>query len=541
MNIFLTILILIFFVAFTEVLKKTLLRCIPLPVMQIMAGAGMSIPLFDLNLSLEPDIFIFLFIPPLLFVDGVKAEGGQLLKQWKNILSLAVFLVIFSMVIVGVFLNYALPNTPFWACIALAAILSPTDMVALNGMLGNRNIPSKIKSIVEGEALLNDASALVSFNMSISILLGIVNFSYETFAFDFIKVAVGGIVTGTFVVYLYITALRFLSRWLSEEPTIQIVLLILLPFLCYLIAEKLEVSGILSAVSAGLFVKHSKFIERSDVIMQNSAKNVWSMFETLLNGMIFIILGSQIPNIVIDSLDSSVVDEINFFKLTSIAALSYLLLVITRFTWVFIQGKIFSRIKFIYIKSYTLRESLIITFSGVRGAITLAGVLSIPLYIGGEAFLERYQLLFIAASVILLSIFSPMLTLPFLVPRQMKLAPASIDEFPNELMEVRLDIMNHIESDLTPVRARLIRYGLCDEKDLNTAINTVVDMLRMRCTKKHLADDKGRVNTHGIIKIAIKSEKEYAEKLKHESKIDAKMKQKLLNDLMLLESLFVQI
>ncbi|HHQ4690379.1 TPA: Na+/H+ antiporter [Aeromonas veronii] len=538
MNIFLTILILIFFVAFTEVAKKTLLKFIPLPVMQIIVGAGISFPLFNLDLSLEPDVFILLFIPPLLFVDGVKAEGGQLLKQWKNILSLAVFLVIFSMIIVGVFLNYALPNTPFWACIALAAILSPTDMVALNGMLGDRNIPSKIKSIVEGEALLNDASALVSFKMSISILLGIVSFSYETFVLDFITVAVGGIITGTLVVYLYIAALKFLSKWLSEEPTIQIVLLILLPFLCYLIAEKLEVSGILSAVSAGLFVKHSKFIESSDTIMQNSAKNVWSMFETLLNGMIFIILGSQMPSIVIDSFDSSVVDEINFFKLASIAFISYSLLLITRFTWVFIQGRIFSRIKLAYLESYTFRECLIITFSGVRGAITLAGVLSIPFYIGAEPFSERYQLLFIAASVILFSIFLPMLILPFLLPCKINPASTFVDELSSNLIEVRLDIMNHVENEITTVKARLTRYGIFDEKELNSTANTIIDMLKMRCTEKHLECDKWRINSHILLKIAIKSEKEYAEKLENESKIDKKMKQRILNDLFLLESLF---
>ncbi len=140
-------------------------------------------------------------------------------------------------------------------------MLSPTDAVALSGIVGEGRIPKKIMGILQGEALMNDASGLVSLKFAVAVAMGTMIFTVGGATVEFMKVAIGGILAGFVVSWLYGRSLRFLSRWGGDEPATQIVLLFLLPFASYLIAEHIGVSGILAAVAAGMTITRSRWLE----------------------------------------------------------------------------------------------------------------------------------------------------------------------------------------------------------------------------------------------------------------------------------------
>ena len=168
---------------------------------------------------------------------------------------------------------------------ALAAVLSPTDAVALSGIVGEGRIPKKIMGILQGEALMNDASGLVSLKFAVAVAMGTMIFTVGGATVEFMKVAIGGILAGFVVSWLYGRSLRFLSRWGGDEPATQIVLLFLLPFASYLIAEHIGVSGILAAVAAGMTITRSGVMRRAPLAMRLRANSTWAMLEFVFNGM----------------------------------------------------------------------------------------------------------------------------------------------------------------------------------------------------------------------------------------------------------------
>ena len=164
-----------------------------------------------------------------------------------EIFGLALALVVVTVVGIGFLIYWVVPGIPLIPAFALAAVLSPTDAVALSGIVGEGRIPKKIMGILQGEALMNDASGLVSLKFAVAVAMGTMIFTVGGATVEFMKVAIGGILAGFVVSWLYGRSLRFLSRWGGDEPATQIVLLFLLPFASYLIAEHIGVSGILAA------------------------------------------------------------------------------------------------------------------------------------------------------------------------------------------------------------------------------------------------------------------------------------------------------
>ncbi len=222
--------------------------------------------------------------------------------------------------------------------------------------------------------------------------------------------AIGGILAGFVVSWLYGRSLRFLSRWGGDEPATQIVLLFLLPFASYLIAEHIGVSGILAAVAAGMTITRSGVMRRAPLAMRLRANSTWAMLEFVFNGMVFLLLGLQLPGIMESSLVAAEADpNVETWMLFTDIVLIYMALMLVRFGWLWTMKKFSMRFltkKPMEFGSWTTRELLIASFAGVRGAITLAGVLSIPLLLPtGDVFPARYELVFLAAGVILFSLF----------------------------------------------------------------------------------------------------------------------------------------
>ncbi|MDX7988550.1 Na+/H+ antiporter [Xenorhabdus sp. 12] len=458
MEIFFTILILILVVSVSGVLTKVIPFRVPLPIVQIAMGALLAWPHFGLHVTFDPELFLVLLIPPLLFVDGWKTPTREFFQHGREIFILVLVLVLVTVVGIGYFIYWLLPSIPLIAAFALAAVLSPTDAVALSSIVGKGRIPKNMMSVLEGEALMNDASGLVALKFAVAIAMGTMVFTVTGATVEFFKVAIGGLLSGIAVTWLYSKSLRLMSRWSGDDPATQIVFMMLLPFASYMIAEHIGVSGILAAVAAGMTISKAGVIRNAPLDMRLRADNVWGMLAFVFNGLVFIMLGLQLPDIWKTSVTQAELDpEVETWMLFAAVGIIYGALVLLRFLWLWLMkniSKVFMKKRPLEFTSYTTRELCLASFAGVRGAITLAGALSVPLFLpGGEVFPARYQLIFISAGVILLSLFVGVIALPLLL-RGMKVGDKLGDQ--NEIRmaksamaEVAIVSMNKMEERLS--------------------------------------------------------------------------------------------
>ncbi|WP_164057591.1 Na+/H+ antiporter [Serratia marcescens] len=419
METFFTILILLLTVSLSGVVTRILPFQIPLPLMQIIVGAVLAWPQFGLHIDFNPELFLMLFIPPLLFADGWKTPAQEFIHYGREILCLALVLVIITVVGVGYLIHFLLPSIPLAAAFALAAVLSPTDAVALSGIVGKGRMPKSVMSVIEGEALMNDASGLVSLNFSIAVALGAMAFTLESAFLTFLQVSIGGVLCGIIIVFLYNQMVKFIHKWMYNDSATQIIFSLLLPFSCYLIAERIGVSGILAAVSAGMMIGQSK-VNRSMPLVRLRTNNIWEMLEFVFNGMVFILLGLQLPGILNFTVAQTGIDHsISLETLLAYVVIIYFSLIAVRLIWLWLMkvgSATLMRKDPLLFSKFSTRDLFVAAFAGVRGAVTLAGVLSIPLFLlDGSPFPGRYQLVFIASGVILLSIVVGIVTLPFLL------------------------------------------------------------------------------------------------------------------------------
>ncbi|MEB7894533.1 Na+/H+ antiporter [Serratia marcescens] len=419
METFFTILILLLTVSLSGVVTRILPFQIPLPLMQIIVGAVLAWPQFGLHIDFNPELFLMLFIPPLLFADGWKTPAQEFIHYGREILCLALVLVIITVVGVGYLIHFLLPSIPLAAAFALAAVLSPTDAVALSGIVGKGRMPKPVMSVIEGEALMNDASGLVSLNFSIAVALSAMAFTLESAFLTFLQVSIGGVLCGIIIVFLYNQMVKFIHKWMYNDSATQIIFSLLLPFSCYLIAERIGVSGILAAVSAGMMIGQSK-VNRSMPLVRLRTNNIWEMLEFVFNGMVFILLGLQLPGILNFTVAQTGIDHsISLETLLAYVVIIYFSLIAVRLIWLWLMkvgSATLMRKDPLLFSKFSTRDLFVAAFAGVRGAVTLAGVLSIPLFLlDGSPFPGRYQLVFIASGVILLSIVVGIVTLPFLL------------------------------------------------------------------------------------------------------------------------------
>lgn len=420
MEIVFTVLILLLAVALSGIAIRLLPWRPPLPLVQIAIGSLLAWPRLGLHVSFDPEIFMLLFIPPLLFADGWRIPKRELYLQRRAILMLAFGLVFITVVGVGYFAHWLIPGLPLPVAFALAAVLSPTDAVALSGIAGKGRIPAQLTHILEGEALMNDASGLVALKFAIAAALTGV-FSLREASLNFVIVASGGLAVGALLAWLFSTlSTRFLNAAQEGDPAPGIVMTLLIPFASYLIAEHFELSGILSAVAAGMMMNYTSFSRSSTVAARVRAESTWSMIEFVFNGMVFIMLGLQMPQIIGRALLSAhhesdaLVAAMIGYVLAMMAAL-YLI----RFAWVWLLRWFAS--KRAARRGMTgswagFRTVALMTVGGVRGAITLAGVLSLPVALGdGTPLAGRDTAIFIASGVILGSLLVAVFGLPLLL------------------------------------------------------------------------------------------------------------------------------
>ncbi|ANQ83435.1 putative Na+/H+ antiporter [Azoarcus olearius] len=391
---------------------------LPLPLVQIALGAGIA-AISGHGVRLDPEIFFLLFLPPLLFLDGWRIPKVGLFRDKGTILELAFGLVVFTVLGAGLLIHWMIPAMPLAVAFALAAIVSPTDPVAVSSIAARVPIPKRLMHILEGESLLNDASGLVCFRFAVAaVMTG--GFSLAAASLTFLWVAFAGLAVGVIVTWGISLAQRWLSRHLGEEAGSPILVNLLIPFGAYLVAEHLDASGILAAVAAGVTMSYVELSGRALATTRVQRAAVWDTVQFSLNGIMFVLLGEQLPGIVQRAAaaveDSGHVSR--WWLLVYALAISAILAAL-RFAWVWVSLRV------TLFKAREAGEPLqrpdwrivaAVSLAGVRGAITLAGVLTLPLLLpDGRDFPARDLVIFLAAAVILVSLLLASVGLPRLL------------------------------------------------------------------------------------------------------------------------------
>ncbi len=428
------------------ILVLTLLLCVavsavivriarlPLPLTQIGLGAAVSMPEHGLHVDLEPHLFLLLFLPPLLFAEGWRMPKREFFEARERILALAFGLVLFTVLAVGWLLHWMIPGLPLAAAFALAAVLSPTDAVAVTALAGRAGIPKPLMVILEGEALMNDATGLTAFKFAVA-AAATGAFSLSTASLAFVLVAIGGVAIGVVLGWAMALFQKWLTAWTQVQAQGTVVMIMLLPFAAYLLAEELQASGILAAVAAGITLNLRSTAD-AGADTRIATTHIWAMLQYTLNGVIFVLLGLQLPEIIVDALSESFQEGglRDPMMLLTWALITWGALIAARLAWVW------SLVKITHLVARARGDDqrtmpqwrLLMTgaLAGVRGAITLAGVLSVPRLIeNGHAFPQRSLMIFLAATVILISLIAAAIGLPWL------LRGMSVEEDPEEREE----------------------------------------------------------------------------------------------------------
>jgi CPA1 family monovalent cation:H+ antiporter len=458
------ILVLLFAVVVSGVMSRALPLAIPRPLVQIALGAVIGL-VANWRVTLDPEIFFLLFLPPLLFLDGWRIPREELFKDGKTIIELALGLVIFTVLGMGLFIHWLIPAMPLAVAFALAAVVSPTDPIAVSAIAQRVPIPKRMMHILEGESLLNDASGLVCLRFAVAAALTGV-FSIPEAAINFVWVAGGGVIVGAGVTFAVVQAKGWISARFGEDSGSQILISLLIPFAAYLVAEHLHCSGILAAVSAGLAMGFAENSGQALAATRIRRNTVWDAIQFTANGVIFVLLGEQLPLILAGAAQTvRLTGHVELWWLAVYVVAINVGLAALRFLWVWVSFRLTLLRKGEAGRTPSWRIIAAMSFAGVRGAITLAGVLTLPLTMyDGAPFPARDLAIFLAMGVIIVSLVVASTGLPWLLnglqmpaePSQQaeieaariaaaKAAIAEVERVEHELSEADGDADIHVE------------------------------------------------------------------------------------------------
>ncbi|WP_026565678.1 Na+/H+ antiporter [Bacillus sp. UNC41MFS5] len=506
MEFFLLILLLLAVIGLSSFIHH-FLPYVPVPLVQIALGVLLaSLPL-GIHIPMEPELFFVLFIAPLLFHDGKNVSRHALWKLRKPILLLALGLVFVTVFAIGYLIYWLIPSIPLPAAFALAAILSPTDVVAVSAISSRVKIPETIMHVLEGEGLMNDASGLVAFKFAVAATVTGV-FSLAQASGSFIVIAIGGLAGGALLSILIIQLKIFIRRLGMEDVTIHMLIQLLTPFVIFYLVEHVHLSGILSVVAAGIV--HTIYRERDQspaMKLQLVSQNTWTVLIYILNGLVFVLLGLQIPSVISEIFKDPLFNNWEVSKYIFIISAALLFL---RFLWIGAAWK-WEWLKR-EIEMPSIRAIGIITVSGVRGAVTLAGAFTIPYVLAdGTPFPQRSLIIFIAAGVILVTLITASIFLPILARTEKVSANEQREE------NVREAQLRTIDSAIRSIRE------LMNDENRGAAVSVIASYNQIRNrlnTENNKNYEHLKILETEIRMKALEAEASYIEKLKLEGKID---------------------
>lgn len=383
------------------------------PILLVVAGLLVSfIPALPI-VRINPDLIFFIFLPPLLFEASWTISFKEMRKWWRIIGSFAFLVVFFTAFSVAIVANHFIPGFTIALGFLLGGIVAPPDAVSTGAITRFVKIPKSTSAILEGESLLNDASSLIIFRFAL-VAVGTGQFVWQQAALSFVWMVIGGAGIGLLLAWLFVQA----HKRLPTDASSDIALTLVEPYCMYWIAEQIHCSGVLAVVSGGLFMSARR------LVFLNSASrikgfSVWESFVFILNGVVFLIIGLELPEIV---------EGLHAKGIPLSSAIGYGVLV----TAVLIVARMISAYAAMlatYIfrpnvapravsRKRTLLLPLILGWSGMRGVVSLAAALAIPIALdNGSEFPQRNLILFITFIAILLTLLVQGLTLPYFIRR----------------------------------------------------------------------------------------------------------------------------
>ncbi len=390
--------------------KKKLPSSIVLIIGGIIAGFVPSMP----EIAIDPEVVFLLFLPPLLYDAAFNISFKDFRKNISTISSLAFGLVFLTTLGIAAVGHFLIPDMSWPVAFVLGAILSATDAVAAISITKGLGLSHKTLTILEGESLINDASALVAYRFAVAAVTGSV-FVFWKAGLTFLLLLAGGAAIGLVVGRL----LGAVLRWLRNYDLLINSLLLLMPFVTYLLAEELHVSGVIAVVVLGLSMSRlsrEKFPEP----LKRQSKNIWDIIIFLLNGLIFILIGLELPYVLKSINQQHILPNLFYAFVITVVALAI------RMARVFLQQrqlergfrspKVRGRVSEEALLDF--RSSLIISWAGMRGIVSLAIALGLPTHLqDGQPFPHRHTIIFIAVAVTLFTLLGQGLLLPWLVKK----------------------------------------------------------------------------------------------------------------------------
>ena len=378
---------------------------VPYPIVLVLGGLGLGFVPGLPAPRIDPDVVLFVFLPPLLYFAAFSSSAYELRDNAAPISLLAIGLVLVTVVAVAA-VAHALVGIPWAAAFVLGAVLGPTDPVSATAVISRLGAPGRIVTILEGESLVNDGTGLTAYTIALG-AVGTAGIALGTAALQFVGVALGGIALGLAAGWL----LGRLRR-LADDPSIDVTLSLITPYVAYVPAERLDVSGVLAAVTAGLWVGNQSL----GLVGPESrlrTKTFWDALNFLLNSVLFLLIGLQLTTLV------QSIPGARVLSLAGEAALLAAVVMGVRLAWMFAFPTVVALIapfRDEFSPRKNLRERLVVGWSSMRGGVSLAAALAIPVIAdSGARFPDRNLVIFLAYGVVLITLVLPGLTLAPLV------------------------------------------------------------------------------------------------------------------------------
>jgi Na+/H+ antiporter len=384
---------------------------LPYPIVFVIGGGCLALIPGLPPIQLQPDLVFLLFLPPLLYGGGFQTDWRDFKRYVTPIIALAVGLVVFTTIVVA-FVAHAFIGLPIAAAFVLGAVVSPPDAVATEAIAHELPLPRALKTILSGESLINDATALVIYRFAVAAVAS-GTFSVWAAGWQFAYVSIAGILIGAGGISLMAGILMFLRRKQLADETVSVLFSLITPYVVYLAAEALHASGVLAAVTAGVLTaqKISRIFDQDARI---ASHGVWTVLTFSLNGVLFMLIGLQLRFIL------GALHAYSPATLLGYGALISATVIVVRFAWVYpitlLRKRFVPALGSLDETLPSPRVLFILSWAGMRGIVTLATALAIPTTVrDGGPFPDRDLMLFLAFCVILVTLVGQGLTLPWFI------------------------------------------------------------------------------------------------------------------------------
>jgi Na+/H+ antiporter len=393
---------------------------VPYPVFLVLGGLAVGLVPGTPKVELDPDLVLLIFLPPLVYYAAFYMSPRELREHAADIGGLAVGLVLTTMVLVAVVAHELVGHLSWAEAFVLGAIVAPTDPAAATAIFSRLHAPQRLTTIVEGESLINDGTALVALRVAVG-AVGAASFSLASAGLEFVGAAIGGALIGLVAGWLISHV-----RGRLDDPPVEITLSLFTPYLAYLPAQHLGASGVLAAVTTGVFLGFKEPAGMFTATTRLQATAFWDVLIFLLNAILFLLVGLQIRPVV-----EALGDRSPAF-LAGAAALTVATVLLTRVLWFFVAGGL----------AKSKGERIVLAWSGMRGAVSLAAALSVPLDVPG-----RPLILFLTMATIVVTLVGQGVTLPAVVRRCAPADPGEAEELEERArLQATKAALEHIEA-----------------------------------------------------------------------------------------------